>query len=254
MKTKICKRCKIERVITHFYKAKLGKFGVKSVCKECLQEPARKRRELIPKDSKVCVKCLKRKALINFYKSKSKGMFGRRSVCKECYAKYERINYLKNKEQHKKKNKEWKDKNRAHIKLKAKEYRIKNRKRIHRYNIKYIKNKLKTDTAYKIKANLRSRLRKALKNNQKYGHTLELLGCSIEFLKKYLESQFKTGMTWDNYGTGWYGKGMQEWNIDHIRPCCTFDLTKELEQYKCFHYTNLQPLWAKENRDKQNSY
>jgi len=52
--------------------------------------------------------------------------------------------------------------------------------------------------------------------------------------------QFKPGMTWDNYG--YYG-----WHIDHKVPCSNFDLSKPEEQYKCFHYTNLQPLWAEEN-------
>ena len=57
-------------------------------------------------------------------------------------------------------------------------------------------------------------------------------------------------MTWDNHGTGANGKGMKEWHIDHILPCCTFDLINENEQQKCFFYKNLQPLWAKENLQK----
>jgi len=102
----------------------------------------------------------------------------------------------------------------------------------------------------KIGMRVRNRLKMALKRNSKKGGTLELLGCSIEFLKGYLELQFKTGMTWENYGGGYNGKGMKEWHIDHIRPCSSFDLNNTNEQRKCFHYTNLQPLWAKENWDK----
>jgi len=63
--------------------------------------------------------------------------------------------------------------------------------------------------------------------------------------KEYLQNQFKKGMTWKNYG-----KGKRKWCVDHIKPCCSFDLSKPEEQKKCFHYTNLQPLWAKENRQK----
>ena len=72
---------------------------------------------------------------------------------------------------------------------------------------------------------------------------MKLIGCSIESLKNYLEKQFKKDMTWHNHGL--YG-----WHIDHIRPCISFDLIKKSEQKKCFHYTNLQPLWAKENLSK----
>jgi len=73
---------------------------------------------------------------------------------------------------------------------------------------------------------------------------MELLGCNIEFVKKYLESKFDKEMSWDNYG---------KWHIDHIKPVASFDLTKLDEQKKCFHYTNIQPLWAKENREKSDS-
>ncbi len=58
--------------------------------------------------------------------------------------------------------------------------------------------------------------------------------------REHLEKQFKEGMTWENHGL--YG-----WHIDHIIPCASFDLTDLEQQKKCFHYTNLQPLWAKEN-------
>jgi hypothetical protein len=65
---------------------------------------------------------------------------------------------------------------------------------------------------------------------------MELLGCTIDFLKEYLEARFLPTMTWENYGTLWH--------IDHIIPCASFDL-RDLEQQKaCFHYTNLQPLFA----------
>lgn len=97
----------------------------------------------------------------------------------------------------------------------------------------------------KLTNNLRKRVWDALKNNIKSTNTLKLLGCSVEFLKQYLEKQFKQGMSWNNYG---------KWHIDHIKPCAKFDLSKSKEQRECFHYTNLQPLWAKENCSKNDRY
>ena len=105
--------------------------------------------------------------------------------------------------------------------------------------------RLQTDINVKLSHYLRNRIRKVLKNNIKSTKTSKLLDCSIDFLKKYLESKFKFGMTWDNYGKN-------GWEIDHIRPCASFDLSKPEEQCKCFHYSNLQPLWVSENRQKSN--
>jgi len=84
-------------------------------------------------------------------------------------------------------------------------------------------------------------------NVRKTDKTLQLLGCSIKELKLHLEKQFKPGMSWNTHRL--FG-----WHIDHIKPCSLFDLTKKEEQQKCFHYTNLQPLWWYENLQKSNKY
>ena len=67
---------------------------------------------------------------------------------------------------------------------------------------------------------------------------MELSGCSKEELYTFLEAEFSEGMTWENYG---------KWHVDHIRPCASFNLEDVEEQKKCFHWTNLQPLWAVDN-------
>jgi len=102
---------------------------------------------------------------------------------------------------------------------------------------KYIK-----DPKHKIKRKLRNRLYSALKakNAEKQLSAIALVGCSIEDLKKHIESQWLPGMTWENHT-------INGWHIDHIMPCNTFDL-RDLEQQKiCFHYTNLRPLWGSDN-------
>ena len=76
-------------------------------------------------------------------------------------------------------------------------------------------------------------------------HTLDLLGCSVEELWIHLEKQFTAGMTRENHGRN-------GWHIDHIIPCASFDLSDPEQQSQCFHYTNLQPLWAEDNIKKGN--
>jgi hypothetical protein len=104
-------------------------------------------------------------------------------------------------------------------------------------------NRGKYDLQYVISERLRRRLRRALQNGRnsnasKVASAADLVGCSTFDLISLIEGQFQDGMTWDNYGV---------WHIDHIRPCNSFDLDSLEQQKVCFHYTNLQPLWGREN-------
>jgi hypothetical protein len=123
------------------------------------------------------------------------------------------------------------------------EWRKENRKKINQKFKQYEKKRKLTDPEFKLVKTLRTRLGSALRkqNSNKNNTTNELLGCSISFLKTYISEKFKDGMTWNNHG---------EWHIDHIKPCASFNLLDDEEQKKCFHYTNLQPLWASENLSK----
>lgn len=113
------------------------------------------------------------------------------------------------------------------------------------YRRSYEMEKIQNDPSFRLGKRLRDRIRQAIRVNKgkKSMTTEKLTGCTFEFLKNYLEKKFKKNMTWENYG---------EWHIDHIVPCSSFDLTKTDEQKRCFHYTNLQPLWATENFKKYN--
>jgi hypothetical protein len=128
-------------------------------------------------------------------------------------------------------------KNKAKLLKQAKIYSKKNIKKI----VERQRNKLKTNINYKIAHYLRTRLNKVLKGERKSKSVLKLLGCTLEGFKVHLESKFTPGMSFSNYG---------KWHIDHISPCARFDLSKASEQRKCFHYSNLQPLWAKDNLSK----
>jgi YesN/AraC family two-component response regulator len=129
-------------------------------------------------------------------------------------------------------------------------YRLSHKKKINQH----LKERRKIDIIYKLQNCLRCSIRRATKNNYKSVRTEKLIGCSVEQLKQHLESKFVKGMSWSNHGSGWNGMGMKEWHIDHIKPCASFDLSKPSEQHKCFHYTNLQPLWATENLSKGVDY
>lgn len=109
---------------------------------------------------------------------------------------------------------------------------------------KWSANKRKTDLHYKIKMLCHRRIGLAINGTVRSGTVLELLGCSIPALIRHLESQFTPGMSWANHS-------LHGWHIDHIKPCHSFNLTDPKQQRECFHYTNLQPLWAKENISKK---
>lgn len=108
--------------------------------------------------------------------------------------------------------------------------------------------KLKDCPQAKIMASVRARIGRYLRGKTKHSATAELLGAPVEVVRKYIEEQFRDGMSWENYGRGW--GGAKEWHIDHIRPLASFDLTDPKQLEVACHYTNLQPLWAVENLKK----
>src|SRR5208337_1534913 len=127
---------------------------------------------------------------------------------------------------------------------KAKEARKKSAARPEAKRLKLEKqlDKLHNDIQCWLQFILRARLRVAVKNNYKSGSAVFDLGCTIEFLKTYISRQFQIGMTWENRG--------RVWHIDHIKPLCSFDLTLREQLLEACHYTNLQPLFEKDNLTK----
>ena len=156
------------------------------------------------------------------------------SSCKECKKQYRKQYHIKNRDK---------------ILDQKREYASRPEVIKQRRNTKnkYYHNKLKHrhDPRTKAKRNLSRRMRTLFSKNG--DQTIDFIGCSIDDLKSHLEKQFVDGMNWENYGR--YG-----WHVDHIRPCCSFDLTDPEQQRECFNYTNLQPLWAKDNLAKGGRY
>ena len=171
-----------------------------------------------------------------------------------------RRRYRENREKILEQKKEYNKQNRDKIRERKRLHRIDNAEKYSERNRKYYlansskiktrqanyeKKRLSIDPSFKALKNMRRRLSLAVhdQGTMKVDTSMKLFGCSAEVLKKHLEAQFTDGMTWDNYG-------IHGWHIDHIKPCASFDLTLDEEQRKCFHYSNLQPLWAEDNWKK----
>jgi hypothetical protein len=198
---------------------------------------------------KICKKCFINKPLILFNK-RADSKDGLSHECKEC-VKVRSVNYYsENEKKLRLYQKEYYKNNSDYIQDRVKKYRDSNlekmrvyekERRVNRkdYLNEYTKNKRKTDILFRLSCNLRSRTRKFLKNKSK--HTKDIIGIEMDELKSYLGSLFSEGMNWDNYG---------DWHIDHIIPLSS--AKDEDELFKLCHYTNLQPLFAKDNIIKSN--
>jgi hypothetical protein len=202
--------------------------------------------------TKQCNTCLEYKDIEEFYLRKD--TMYRRIKCKYCHGKKQAEYRAKHVETIATKNKAWRENKlltdpnyREKERVIARRTKAKNRDRIRerekteKYRLAkntYLANKFATDSQFKIRRILRNRFKTAVLREYKNGSCLTLLGCTIAEFKQHIESKFIDGMSWENYG---------DWHMDHIRPCCSFDLTNLAQQALCFHYTNMQPLWAKDN-------
>lgn len=195
-------------------------YWCKGLCKQCYSRGYRKQYNIIKKND------LKAYNQLYFIKNKD-------AVTTKCKQYHERTKEIR-KYKKRANSRDWYSRNKAHC---------------NQHNAEYVKQRCKIDPKFKITRILRVRLIRALQdqytNKQSSMHSL--LGCSVSELKMYLSEKFKIGMTWENYNH-------KTWHVDHIKPCSKFDLTKEEEQKKCFHYSNLQPLWAYENLSKGSKY
>ena len=134
-----------------------------------------------------------------------------------------------------------------------KNYGVENKNTLKSYRKKYWpvyhKKRFKTDAVYKLKVTVRARFIKYLWKNKiaKNNRTFDLVGCTPKELKKHIEKQFLPGMSWENYN-------FETWHIDHIKPISLAKTMDDIIRLKLMHYTNLQPLWAKDNMKKSNKY
>lgn len=164
---------------------------------------------------KKCTKCGIDNPLTNFYIDGRK-LDGVSSICKECQKELQVIYHRGDK--------------------------------FKKYQRSYERNKYKNNESRRKQLLVRASIRWALNGKVQNPITAEkYLGTKISDYKNYLESMFKYGMSWSNYGKG-------GWVIDHIKPLCLFDFNNEEDVLKAFHYTNTQPLWWAENSKKWKRY
>ena len=256
----LCKSCGRELPFTEEYFVNNPKSNkLTSPCRECRglsfgKLKYKKITENCVEGNKICIKCRKEYPLDKFHflkQSSSKDGFSQR--CRKCdNTKFvEQLPNLKDNEKYCNKCKTIKDKSNFYLdnskkdklsticKSCRKEYNVKNRTKRNFY----LNKRRRKDVNFRILNSLRCRISAALKNNVKSKNTKKLLGCSIENFIIYIENKMSKEMNWNNYGTCWH--------IDHIIPCCYFDLILEEEQLQCFNYKNLQPMFAKDNLIKQ---
>lgn len=151
---------------------------------------------------------------------------------------YSKLYYLKNRERIGLMNEKYHQNHSEQIKARMVKYNFRNKEIMSLYKKNYRKKNL-------ISSTLRSRMRLAMKNKQKNGSAVKDLGCTITEFKKYIESRFRKGMTWNNWS-------INGWHLDHIVPLSFFNLSDRKQFLKACHYTNLQPLWSQENFLKSN--
>lgn len=210
---KLCKRCNIEYDVEMFGKRETVKDGYRNICKVCTKAALKVKS---PDSVAMCIVCGEEKYRKNFA--------NRTNTCKLCRTIREKEKRDENREEHNTRSREWRSVNKDHINTKKRESEQVRRD---------------TEPLYRLRHNLSTRLYMAV--GKKVGNTFELVGCSRDDLVSHLESKFTAGMEWTNYG---------KWHVDHIKPCCSFDLSDPGEQKKCFNWVNLQPLWASDNCSK----
>lgn len=138
---------------------------------------------------------------------------------------------------------------RAHAIEKTRQWIAANKERHLAWARSYRRRRLASDPVYKATVAMRRRFYMAIRNqiydgwNIRSGAAVRLLGCTMAEFVAYIESLWMPGMTWNN----WSRDG---WHIDHIMPLAAFDLADECQRSKACHYTNLRPLWAKDNLAK----
>jgi len=247
MAMKTCTGCGEEKPLTaeYFYRDRRSVSRYESSCKICRSKKAKRWREENPEEA---------------YARQKKWREENREKVRDYSRKYWKKVYEKNPEKARAQRRKWREENIEKKRAHDKKYREENREKVRarwkkwrEKNPHYERNRRCTDPTYKLHHNLRAGLCRCLRGKAKKSYTLEYIDLDAEQVWEHLESKFMDGMTRENYG---------KWHVDHIRPLCSFDFdqfeqgSEEYENliHEAWHYTNLQPLWAKDNLSKSGKW
>lgn len=244
---KVCTKCRVEKELSEFGCRSDTKSKLRSACRSCAVASAAAWKAANKERAAANLKAW-RKA------NRDKTLASKRAWNKahpESARQHKRTSYLKLKAagRSQQKSKEYRAKNRSACDKRAADWKKANPERSRELARIWHGKKYANDPLHRFKECVRARTRSAFKTKTarrsiRSAGTRELLGCSFEFAKAYIEARFKPGMSWANQG---------KWHIDHIRPCVSFDLSDPEQQRQCFHYSNLQPLWWHENIKKSDT-
>lgn len=261
METKVCGKCNEEKMVTEYYKVNSKSDRLRSICKTCHSIQSKTNNE---KNS------VRRKELSKIWCQKNRDKRRKQQIIRyKNNPEKHRLSYKKWKEKNPNYRKDYKEKNREFLKEKSKEYREKNKEKLralskehyirnkenrlkqikeYRKKTDYIKTRKKNNPTFRLKSNIRNLIRMAIIYNghRKNSKSVEILGCSYEYFRKYIESQWESWMNWDNYGK-YNGKESYGWDLDHKLPISSASTEEEI--LKLSHYTNFQPLCSYKNRN-----
>jgi hypothetical protein len=215
MNTKVCSCCKKPLTTDNFRKNRTKKDGLSNQCKECLSEAQKKYLQSRPNYWK------------DWYKMRitKDPSFNKR--------RYKNLNTDNHREKTKLRRDKFRKLNPNYEKKGTPQYEKVLSRRKKRYQ---------QDELFRLKVNIRNTILRGLQN-PKSSRTEEILGCSIQSFKDFIESKFKDGMNWNN-------QGKNGWELDHIIPLDSAETDDQV--LKLNHYTNFQPLWGEQNRKKSN--
>lgn len=264
-----CSVCQETKSLSFFNKHPNTVGGVAARCKDCTKAAKIKReqelhpevvsariekRALAADGLKKCRKCLDTKSATTDHFYFNQGIA--QTICIACRKKEESIRrvlqpehfraklkewYVKNKDYVSEKNKIYRENNRDQLNAASKAYYRKDPKRFIAYSLRWRTERRQSDPVFAMQERVRSFVGYAFRENgyTKRSKTQSILGCDWNSFKLHLERQFVKGMSWDNRSA---------WHVDHIVPLATAKTEEDVIALN--HFTNLRPMWAKENMSK----